>query len=83
MNDSTDVGRILGELRRGQSRLEERRDGEAVIQLLRQVATTEVGDVTISVTTGSAASMRVASDARSPKTEREIAFTEVADTEDP
>lgn len=83
MNEDTEVARLLADLRRRESRLEEKRDDDAVVNLLRSILTVEAASVAVSVTVGSAAAMRVAASARSPQQEREVAFSEVADTTTP
>lgn len=83
MNEDSEVARLLADLRRRESRLEEKRDDDAVINLLRSILTAEAASVSVSVTVGSAAAMRAAASARSPQQDRNVAFSEVADTADP
>lgn len=83
MNDATDAARILAELRQDVSALQEQRDDDAVLNVLREIIETEVGDVDVQVTSGSAASLECSSTARSAPIDEQIAFSEVADTVTP
>jgi len=80
MDDATDAARLLSELREDIAALEQRKQQDAALSLLRELAFSDVDNLSITVETRGAANLTCGDNSRAPPVDEEIAFSEVNDS---